>query len=55
MGNKKITPKFLRKMHGISKVESYDLYYFSLSKTIKYRDCYGDGSIIFPMWLKTQF
>lgn len=45
-----INPEYLMIMHDLSLKEATDLMAFSLSKTIKYRECYGDGSIIFPMW-----
>ena len=51
----KLTVKYLMELHKISKKEAICLQYFAKQKTIRYKECYGDGSIIYPMWEKEQY
>lgn len=47
-----LTPEYLQDMHSISLIEAELLCEFAKSHTIRYKECYGDGSIIFPMWME---
>ena len=51
--NDLITVDYLLRVHPeITTIEAMSLLVFSKSKTIKLQGCYGDGSIIFPLWKK---
>ena len=47
-----ITPEYLQQTHRIDIDEARLLCMFANTHTIRYKECYGDGSIIFPMWLE---
>lgn len=48
-----LTAEDLIKIHPeLSDFDSINLLEFAKSKTIHHKSCYGDGSIIYPMWLK---
>lgn len=48
-----LTPFYLKELHPtLSDKEIVSLLEFSKSKTITFKSCYGDGSIIYPMWEK---
>lgn len=49
-----ITPEYLSEMHKIDIQEAILLVRFANSHTIRYKECYGNGSIIFPMWLSEK-
>lgn len=45
--------RYLMKLHPeLSEQGAISLLEFSTSRTISLKSCYGDGSIIFPMWDK---
>lgn len=47
-----ISPEYLMDLHKIGKEEATLLWQFSISNTIRYKECYGDGQIIYPMFKK---
>jgi hypothetical protein len=50
-----ITVEFLLKLHPeLSPEEALDLKEFSNSCTIRYKECYGNGSIIYPKWKESK-
>tara|TARA_R110002050_G_scaffold20400_1_gene57804 strand:+ start:135 stop:350 length:216 start_codon:yes stop_codon:yes gene_type:complete len=56
MNMKKITVEYLMEMHQeLNKKQAISLYNFSINETIKYIECYGDGSIIYPLWKREQY
>lgn len=49
-----INPEYLQEIHNISLDEAKLLCRFANSHTIRYKSCYGNGSIIYPMWLESM-
>lgn len=49
--NQYISANYLAQLHGISIDEADLLCQFAKSLTIRYKECYGDGGTIFPLWL----
>ena len=48
-----LTTEYLMAIHPeLDWLEAYNLLQFTKSKTIRRKECYGDGSNIFPQWLK---
>lgn len=47
-----ISPEYLADMHKISIADAKLLCDYSLSQTIRYKECYGNGEIMFPKWQK---
>jgi len=46
-----ISTEYLIELHPeLSKEEAESLYKFSRTQTIRRKECYGDGSIIYPKW-----
>lgn len=45
-----ITPKYLAEMHDMNIEEAKMYYRFCRSHTIRYKECYGNGSIMLPLW-----
>lgn len=46
-----ITPMWLMEQHhGLTEDEAELLLLFCWSYTIRFKECYGDGSIMFPLW-----
>lgn len=46
-----VDEKHLMNIHkGLTFDEATSLKEFAKSKTIKYKECYGDGRIIYPLW-----
>ena len=46
-----ISVGYLMKLHPeLSTEDAISLEQFAISKTIRYKECYGDGSIIYPKW-----
>lgn len=44
---------FLIEKHpGITRQDAFDLMKFASENTVQLKSCYGDGSTIYPMWLK---
>lgn len=50
-----LTIEYLMQLHEISEEEAQSLLTFSKSQTINLKGCYGDGSIIFPMWKNQKY
>lgn len=49
-----INAEYLMTIHPeLSKGEAESLKEFALSKTIALKQCYGDGSIIYPQWKRS--
>lgn len=47
--------EFLMNLHpDITKNEAVDLMEFAKSRTITLKECYGDGSIIYPIWKESN-
>ena len=50
-----LSPFTLMRIHPeLTYNEAEDLMKFAKSKTITHEECYGDGSIIYPMWKKAN-
>lgn len=50
-----LSVNYLMQVHpNLSEEGANSLLEFAKSHTIRYKECYGDGSIIFPMWNKEQ-
>jgi hypothetical protein len=48
---KKLSVPYLMKLHPeLSEQEAAEYLAFCKSKTISYKECYGDGSIMMPEW-----
>lgn len=46
-----INVEYLMSLHPeLTKEDAESLKEFSNSKTIEYKECYGDGSIMYPRW-----
>jgi len=46
-----ITPEWLMEIHhGLTKDEAHLLWMFCHVHTIRFKECYGDGQIMFPLW-----
>lgn len=46
-----INVEYLMNLHPeLTKEDAESLKEFSNSKTIEYKECYGDGSIMYPLW-----
>jgi hypothetical protein len=52
MNNGRLRLDHIRKLHpNLSMWEALDLLEFARKKTITHVECYGNGEIIYPMWL----
>tara|TARA_R110002050_G_scaffold276478_1_gene421697 strand:+ start:48 stop:221 length:174 start_codon:yes stop_codon:yes gene_type:complete len=51
----KLTVKYLMELHKISEKDAKCLKCFAKKNTITYKECYGNGSIIYPMWKEEQY
>ena len=48
-----INTEYLMELHPeLNKEEAESLKEYAASRTIEYKECYGDGSIIYPKWKK---
>lgn len=47
-----ISPEYLSGMHNMDIAEATTYFNFCVSQTIRYKQCYGDGSIMIPLWKK---
>ena len=48
-----INAEYLMELHPeLNKEEAESLKEYAASRTIEYKECYGDGSIIYPKWKK---
>lgn len=45
-----ITPVYLAIMHDMDMEEAKMYYHFCRSHTIRFKACYGDGSIMLSLW-----
>lgn len=46
-----ISPEYLAELHDME-IEEAEMYYrFCRSKTMRYKECYGNGSIMLPQWI----
>lgn len=50
-----LTVEYLMQLHGLSEDDATSLLIFSKSQTINLKGCYGDGSIIFPIWKSQKY
>ncbi len=49
-----LTVEILKRIHPfLTDVQAESLLTFCKNETIHYYSCYGDGSIMFPMWIET--
>lgn len=49
-----ISPEYLSELHGMSKDESELYYLFCRKHTIRFKECYGHGQIMMPLWNKEK-
>jgi hypothetical protein len=45
-----ISPEYLSEMHSMDIAEATIYFHFCVSHTIRWKECYGDGSIMIPLW-----
>jgi hypothetical protein len=51
-----IDVNFLRSLHPeLSEYDAFTLMIFCFQRTIAHKECYGDGSIMFPLWVENTF
>jgi len=51
-----LSVNYLMELHPeLSHYDAFTLMIFSFDHTIVHKECYGDGSIMFPLWVENTF